>query len=125
MVMKYYFPLLVDMLPLYALILIIVGGVIIVAAIIFLLIFLNKRKKSPKINDSIWLEALGGKDNVTSISAIGSRITLALQDKEAIDREKLKELGVSSVITMSNKVTLVVTSNALEIANKIQEALNN
>ena len=119
------YPLLTNTLPTYLWTIIIGGGVLLIAVIVFLIIFFSKRKKSPKIDDGVWLIALGGKENVNSVSAIGSRLTLSLVDKEKVDREKLKELGVSSVLTMSNKVTLVIQKQALEIANRIQEALNN
>ena len=119
------YPLLTNTLPTYLWAIIIGGGVLLIAVIVFLIIFFSKRKKTPKINDGVWLIALGGKENVNSVSAIGSRLTLSLVDKEKVDREKLKELGVSSVLTMSNKVTLVIQKQALEIANRIQEALNN
>ena len=118
------YPLLTNTLPTYLWAIIIGGGVLLIAVIVFLIIFFSKRKKTPKIDDGVWLIALGGKENVNSVSAIGSRLTLSLVDKEKVDREKLKELGVSSVLTMSNKVTLVIQKQALEIANRIQEALN-
>ena len=119
------YPLLTNTLPTYLWAIIIGGGVLLIAVIVFLIIFFSKRKKTPKIDDGVWLIALGGKENVNSVSAIGSRLTLSLVDKEKVDREKLKELGVGSVLTMSNKVTLVIQKQALEIANRIQEALNN
>lgn len=116
--------LLTSTLPIYAWVLIIAGAVVVAAIIVFLVIFFLKRKKPTKVDDSIWLLALGGKENIVSISAIGSRINLALKDKEVIDREKLKELGVKSVLVMSNKVTLVVESAAETIANSVNSSLN-
>ena len=47
------------------------------------------------------------------------------KDKENIDREKLTEYGVKSVLVMSNKVTLVVNEKATDVANAINEALSN
>lgn len=117
--------LLLDSLPIYAIALIIAGGVIAIAVVIFLIIFFVKRKKPAKVDNSVWLLALGGKDNINSISAIGSRINLSLKDKDAIDREKLKELGVKSILVMSNKVTLVVEDQAEAIANGVNSSLNN
>ena len=82
-----------------------------------------KRRKNTVVDDSSWLLALGGKENITFVDAIGSRINLSLKDKEKIDREKLKELGVSSVLTMSNKITLVVENRAQEITEQIKLSL--
>lgn len=123
--MKINLPIFTDTLPTYLLAIIIVSGVIVLAAIVFLIIFFKNRNKKPKVDNSKWLEALGGKDNVISVMAVGSRINLNLKDKENIDREKLTEYGVKSVLVMSNKVTLVVNEKATDVANAINEALNN
>ena len=112
-------------LPIYMIALIIGGAVILVALIVFLIIFFSKKNKKTKVDNSVWLLALGGQENVNEITAIGSRINLSLKDKEAIDRDKLKELGVKSILVMSNKVTLVVESQAEMIANSIRNSLNN
>lgn len=81
--------------------------------------------KSPKVkvNNDEWFNALGGKENVKEINAVGSRLSLNLADKDAIDREKLKTLGVSSVVTMSNKVTLVIEGKAEKIAETLKQSL--
>ena len=117
--------LLTSTLPIYAWVLIVAGAIVVALVVIFLVVFFLKRKKPTKVNDSSWLIALGGKDNIISISAIGSRINLTLKDKEIIDREKLKELGVKSVLVMSNKVTLVVETAAEAIANSVNASLDN
>ena len=126
MVMKSNFILLLtETLPSYAIALIIGGAVIAASVIVFVSFLLFKRRKNTVVDDSSWLLALGGKENITFVDAIGSRINLSLKDKEIIDREKLKELGVNSVLTMSNKVTLVVTDHAQEIADSIRSSINN
>ena len=110
-------------LPTYAVALIIAGCLVLVAVLVFLIIFFGKRKKSPIVDESAWLTALGGKDNINNVSAIGSRINLSLKDKEKIDREKLTSLGVNSVLVMSNKVTLVIANNAVDIAETISNGI--
>ena len=110
-------------LPTYAVALIIAGCLVLVAVLVFLIIFFGKRKKSPIVDESAWLTALGGKDNINNVSAIGSRINLSLKDKEKIDREKLTNLGVNSVLVMSNKVTLVIANNAIDIAETISNGI--
>ena len=89
------------------------------------MVILHFVKKSPKqkVNNDEWFVALGGKENIKEINATGSRLSLVLNDKESIDREKLKQLGVSSVVTMSNKVTLVIESKAEMIAEKLKSSL--
>ena len=110
-------------LPMYAVVLTVAGCLVLVAILVFLVIFFGKRKKNPIVDESAWLNALGGKDNINSVSAIGSRINLSLKDKEKIDREKLTSLGVNSVLVMSNKVTLVIPNNAVDIAETISNGI--
>ena len=110
-------------LPMYAVVLIVAGCLVLVAILVFLVIFFGKRKKNPIVDESAWLGALGGKENINSVSAIGSRINLSLKDKEKIDREKLTSLGVNSVLVMSNKVTLVIANNAVDIAETISNGI--
>lgn len=111
-----------DTLAPYLIAIFIAGGVILLGVIIFLIIFLRKRNANPKIDNSKWIEALGGKDNIINVTAVGSRINLTLKDKDAINREKLTEYGVKSVLVMSNKVTLV-KEKAVDTAQAINEAL--
>ena len=90
---------------------------------IFLIIFLNKRKKANKVTDNTssddWLIALGGKENISESSANGSRLTVKLVDQNKIDKDKLKELGVSNIVTMSDKIILVLEDKAELIKNKL------
>ena len=93
--------------------------------LVVIMVILHFVKKSPKqkVNNDEWFVALGGKENIKEINATGSRLSLVLNDKESVDREKLKQLGVSSVVTMSNKVTLVIESKAEMIAEKLKSSL--
>ena len=97
---------------------------VLVAFVLFMVIrHLVKKSPRVKVNNNDWFNALGGKENVKEISAVGSRLSLNLLDKEAIDREKLKTLGVSSVVSMSNKVTLVIEGKAEQIAETLKQSL--
>ena len=98
-----------------------VAGIII--SVIALILVLKKRKKNPKVVDTDWFLALGGKENIKEATAVGSRLNLNLANKDIIDRVKLKELGVSSVLVMSNKVTLVIEGQAEKIAQVINNSL--
>ena len=93
--------------------------------VVFIMVIHFHVTKSPKVkvNNDEWFIALGGKENVKEINAVGSRLSLNLADKDAIDREKLKTLGVSSVVTMSNKVTLVIEGKAEKIAETLKQSL--
>ena len=106
-----------------AIVLIIIGGVLLLTSAIILLIAFLRKKKGPSLKEDDWLIALGGKDNIKEVTAIGSRLSINLIDKEIIDKDKLKQLGVTSVLVMSNKVTLVIEGKAEEIASSIQKSL--
>ena len=111
-----------EMKPL-AVVLIVMAVVFFLAALGILIYLIVSKKKENKENGGVWLLALGNKENVKEVSAVGSRLTVNLEDKEKIDRVKLKELGVSSVLVMSNKVTLVIEGKAEMIANMIKKDL--
>ena len=99
-------------------------AVVLLALVIILVVVFTKRKKASVLtNSGPWLLALGGKENIKEVTAIGSRLSVNLVDKENVDREKLKELGVSSVLVMSNKVTLVIEDKAEKVAATIQKEL--
>ena len=110
--------------PWYLIVLFVATGILMIATVVVLIIFL-KKKKAVKVDDSLWIDNLGGKDNIESVSQVGSRINLVLKDKEIINKDNLKELGVKSVLVMSNKVTLVIENNAEDIARAINDGLNN
>lgn len=124
--MKLNLPLLVENteFPWYLIVLFVATGILMIATVVVLIIFL-KKKKTVKVDDSLWIDNLGGKDNIESVSQVGSRINLVLKDKEIINKDNLKELGVKSVLVMSNKVTLVIENNAEDIAKAINDGLNN
>ena len=103
--------------------LIILGALLVVAVVIFLVIKLRSKKANKSIDNNEWFVALGEKENIKEVSGVGSRLTLVLVDKEKIDREKLKSLGVSSVLTMSNKVTLVIEGQAEKILENLKKDL--
>ncbi len=97
---------------------------VIIVVVILLLIFAGKKKKKPLVNYDVWIEALGGKENIKEVTAVGSRLNLVLNDKEKANREQLTNLGVSSVVSMSGKLVLVIEDKAEQIANNINKQLN-
>ena len=117
------FPLLANQIKPLAIVLIVMAVVFFLAALGILIYLIISKKKENQDNGGVWLLALGNKENIKEVSAIGSRLTVNLEDKEKIDRIKLKELGVSSVLVMSNKITLVIEGKAEKIANLIKKDL--
>lgn len=89
----------------------------IIAVTLFLIFFLNRRKKNKKpvikvASKSAWVDALGGNENILSSEAYGSRLVIKLVDKEKMKKDELKSLGVTSIIEMSDKVTLLLEDKA-------------
>ena len=103
---------------------IIAAAVVVIGGLIALIVILNKRKSTVKVIDSEWIDALGGKENVQEVTAVGSRLSVKLVDQEKANRDKLKELGVSNILVMSNKMTLVIEGQAEKIGNAINQSLN-
>lgn len=87
----------------------------IIAITVALILILGRKKKVDKpaiAEKSKWVEALGGSDNILSSEAYGSRLAVKLQDKALMNKEMLKELGVTNFIEMSDKVTLLLEDKA-------------
>ena len=100
------------------------GGVVLIVTMILLLYFFVFKKKNKKsIDNNAWFVALGEKDNIKEVKGIGSRLTVVLLDQTKADKEQLKALGVSNIIAMSNKMTLVIEGEAERIANLLNNSL--
>ena len=115
-----------DFLKNYALF-IALGVVLLIAAVILVIVLVN-RKNSPKverqnmvIESNDWLDAIGGRENLLEINAVGSRLTLKLADPNKVDEARLKELGVNNILKMSNKIVLVVEDQAEAIYKQLNE----
>ena len=71
------------------------------------------QKSEPKVikNEAV-LSALGGSENIVEHSLNGSRVILVLNNYDIVNAKALKELGVSSIVKMTNKITLVIKGDA-------------
>ena len=103
-----------------------IGVAVLIAVAIVLIIVLSKNKKGKKvskqdviIDTNEWLLALGGRDNILEKNATGSRLVVKLNDPSKLNEEKLKELGVSNILKMSNKITLVFEDQAEKILSQL------
>lgn len=102
------------------------GIILIIFITLFFLLVLpkirQKRKKATSISDAIeWINSLGGSSNIINFSSSRSRLTLEVKDSSLVDQNKLKLLGVSSIIIMSQKIILVIDNGADEIKEKIEK----
>ena len=107
--------------------LLIVGIVLalVIISVVLLIVLKNKKrndflKQRNEANNEL-ITCLGGLDNIVKAAAMGSRLSLVLNDYSVINEEKIKELGVSTIIKMSNKITLVIGEDAKEIAQLINK----
>ena len=88
---------------------------VIVICVVLILVLGRKNKKAPEpviAEKSKWVDALGGAENIISSEAYGSRLAVKLQDKSLINKEELKQLGVTNFIEMSDKITLLLEDKA-------------
>ncbi len=89
----------------------------------FIINYLHKKKKNQNnINliNEIFI-SLGGKENIEELTSKGSRLYFKLKDNTLFNEEKIKNLGVTSIIKMSSKTTIVIGS----IAQDIEKAYKN
>ncbi|MFA5421928.1 MAG: hypothetical protein WC344_03990 [Bacilli bacterium] len=97
------------------------ASIIIVALLIIFLVGNKKTIKAPFVikDANAFLQALGGKDNILSIAATGSRLAVSLKQKDLLDEASLKCNGVLSLIKMSDKITLVIDGSAEELLKSL------
>lgn len=89
-------------------------SVILLISIMLVLIVLLKKKNKIKESHEFpgLLEAIGGKKNVSNIVLSGSRISFNFENKKDLDKEKIKENGVETIVVANKKVTLVIGKKA-------------
>lgn len=114
----------------YAWVLCLVVVVSIILTIVIIFLIKNKKKATGKKEISSaspdeWLNALGGKENILEVTASGSRLSVKINNTELIDRNALEKLGVTSVVMMSNKITLVTNLDNQKIEENIKNCLQN
>lgn len=100
-------------------------GVLALLAVAYLIDnFLSKRRSEKKAALKIaskddYLAVLGGSDNVIDHELINSRIIIHLNDYKKINKEGLKDLGVTGFIEKSDKLTLVIKDGAKKVYDAI------
>ena len=96
------------------------GVVFLTVLALFLYTYIKGKKQGPiltknepkVIKNEAALVALGGAENILDHSLNGSRVILVLSNYDVVNVDALKEMGVSSVVKMTNKITLVVKGDA-------------
>ena len=95
---------------------------VIITIVLITLILIKKRNKTIVLEFPVLLSALGGINNISNLTQKGSRISVNVCDKKIIDKEKIKEEGVDTIVISNKKVTMVVDNKK---AVQIFEYLDN
>ncbi len=96
---------------------IIILGVVVLLGLIWLISFLiskNPKKRKGKVGDIDIFTYLGGKDNVLSFTVHGSRLIIKLKNKNLLQREELKALGVKGFVEKEEDITIVLSNELKE-----------
>ena len=96
---------------------IILLGVVVLLGLIWLISFLiskNPKKRKGKLGDIDIFTYLGGKDNVLSFTVHGSRLIVKLKNKNLLQREELKALGVKGFVEKEEDITIVLSNELKE-----------
>lgn len=96
---------------------IILLGVVVLLGLIWLISFLiskNPKKRKGKVGDIDIFAYLGGKDNVLSFTVHGSRLIVKLKNKNLLQREELKALGVKGFVEKEEDITIVLSNELKE-----------
>lgn len=100
--------------------------VLLIMMVVVALYYRNKKKMvvkketSVSLDDNKWVNALGGKENIISLEARGSRLIVVAKNYALINKDELRELGVISTISSQSKITLVLKDKAENISNLLQ-----
>lgn len=103
------------------------GAGAVIGLLVFLFIYFSKKTKDKEVQSekeifARYVEDFGGKDNIISATAIGSRLSLVLKDYDIVNLEDLNKLGITTSIKMTNKITFVIGTLAKEIENYINKS---
>lgn len=114
----------------YAWILCVAVVVVIILTIAIIFLIKNRKKAKPKKEISSaspdeWVDALGGSDNIVEVSSAGSRLSIKIKNRDLINRDALTNLGVTSIVLMSDKVTLVTNLDNQKIEENLKNHLQN
>lgn len=109
------------------------GSIILLYMIYFISLFLYDNhyiKKSQEtkvvVNNQVvenFLNLLGGKDNIVSVSYEYSRLKVELKNINAVNLENMKNSGAKGVFIAGNKLQAVIGSNAEDLENAIKSYL--
>ena len=97
---------------------------ILLLSLVVVFILLKKKKANNKVEEyPNLLSALGGKDNLVSITVKGSRVNVEIKDKKLVDKDTIKE-EVDTIVVSSKKVTMVAGNDkSIKICDYLNQML--
>lgn len=103
-----------------------IGVALVVAIVAFFFIIKNTKTKPSKVTKSnVDLDrlfvALGGKENIRSSEANGSKVVFNLHNTKIIVQEDLKALGASGIVVSKDKVTVIFGKSSEALVNEIKQ----
>lgn len=109
------------------------GSIILLYIIYFISLFLydntfvsKQRKVKVNVNNEVveaFLNSLGGKENIVSLTYEHSRLKVELQDINRVNLDSIKNLGASGVFVAGNRLQAVIGSNAEDLEKAINAYL--
>ena len=86
----------------------------------------SQQEKKVVVNNEVaqnFLQLLGGKDNIISVTYEHSRLKVELKNIKIVQLDAIKSLGASGVFIAGNKLQAVIGSNAGELENALRAYL--
>ncbi len=99
-------------------------AVVAVVVIVVAVLFLKKKKPTTSsVNLEKLFHALGGKDNMVSSEASGSKVVFILKDTKLMIQEELKALGASGIVVSKDKATIIFGKSSELLVEEIKQSL--
>ncbi|SET53631.1 PTS system D-glucose-specific IIA component, Glc family /PTS system D-glucose-specific IIB component, Glc family /PTS system D-glucose-specific IIC component, Glc family [Oceanobacillus limi] len=70
------------------------------------------------------LESLGGKENISHLDACITRLRVSVNDKDNVDKNRLKKLGASGVMEVGNNIQAIFGPQSDSIKGQIQDIIS-
>ena len=70
------------------------------------------------------LAAMGGKENIANLDACITRLRVSVNDKENVDKKRLKKLGASGVMEVGNNIQAIFGPVSDSLRGQMQDIMN-
>lgn len=102
-------------------------AVIVLIIVVILFAFLRIKVKNKQAGQSdneqvaLLVEYLGGLDNIISVQATISKMSVKLIDPEKVNVSAIKGLGASGIVETKKRISIIFGDLSQEYANKIND----